>query len=292
MKGASVTIDANGFRTSKSIEGADLRVLFVGDSVTWGGSSVDDSDLFTEVASDVIRSDGRTVYSMNAGVNGSSLMNQGDIYLARQDAVDVLVWLFPWTDTLRSYASAGFLWPATKKPRFALVEAGDHVIRSLWLTSFREEGQSLDGEFVYPEVPGGYESFFEGVLENRTARNIDALRRTVEVALGKETPVIVGITPERVGNELIPNEDRATEQMEQLAAQGANILNVHQVLTSADQDIASLYIDSIHFNREGHRVLGESLGKFLRQVLQDHPKSAADSAMGMVDPLPKRHSVQ
>ena len=74
---------------------------------------------------------------MNAGVNGTSLMNQADVYLNHQEEVDVLVWLFPWIDLNRAYTTAGYLWPPTKKPRFALVEIADHQIRTRWLTAFR-----------------------------------------------------------------------------------------------------------------------------------------------------------
>ena len=48
---AQITIDANGFRTANVPIGDALRILYIGDSVTWGGSSVDDRNLFTEVCS-------------------------------------------------------------------------------------------------------------------------------------------------------------------------------------------------------------------------------------------------
>lgn len=282
FRDATVTIDSNGFRTANPDEEFGIQVLFVGDSVTWGGTTIDDNDLFSEVASDVVRAEGTDVYSMNAGVNGTGLMNQADVYLSCQDSADLLVWLFPWASTLRCYTTAGFLWPPTKKPRFALVEAGDHLIRTQWLTRFRTEGRIPQGQQnLFPEVAGGYENFFEGVLEERTRRNVEVLKRTVETAVNKGTPVIVGITPEFSGSGLVPNSIEAAEHLQQLASLGAQILDVHQVLSSGEEDIADLYLDRIHLTREGHRLVGEALGKLLQHTGDQRQALETDSTVGM-----------
>jgi len=267
LKGITVTIDGNGFRTATpKVQGA-LRILYLGDSVTWGGSSVDDTMLFTEVAADVLRARGLKVYAMNAGVNGSSLMNQADIYLHSQDSVDVLVWLFPWGDVHRAYATAGYLWPPTKKPRFALVEAIDHIIRVYWLTSFRTGGQGAPEEYIHPEVPYGYEEFFDRVLPDRFRRNLDALDEALSKALSKGIPVIVGITPEQTEAHLVPNPTKAIELLRNLEARGVHIMDLHSVIGAA-ADIESVYIDNIHFNSRGHRLIGEALGKELTAILR------------------------
>ena len=92
---AQTTIDKNGFRTSVPESGVAFRILYLGDSVTWGGSSVSDTELFSEVASDALRQQGLAIYTMNAGVNGTSLMNQADIYEQLKDSVDAIVWNIP-----------------------------------------------------------------------------------------------------------------------------------------------------------------------------------------------------
>ena len=147
LAGVTVTVDDNGYRSAHPETQGSLRVLFLGDSVTWGGSRVDDSALFTEVAADVLRRQGGSVYAMNAGVNGTSLVNQAEIFSHLSDVpIDVLVWLFPWSDVERSYAALGFLWPPRFKPRFALVEVVDHLIFRFWLNAFREKNLGACGQ--------------------------------------------------------------------------------------------------------------------------------------------------
>jgi len=90
-----VTVDSNGFRSAATDTSA-MKILYLGDSVTWGGTKIDDSDTFAARTSLLIGEElGKTVYSMNAAVNGHSLMNQSDIYFDNDIAPDLVVWLFP-----------------------------------------------------------------------------------------------------------------------------------------------------------------------------------------------------
>src|SRR5947208_893194 len=75
--GARVHVNNLGLRgadvTPERPPGA-LRILFLGDSVTWGGSYVDDAQLFATIAADMVRRrhPGRftAVEALDAGVNG------------------------------------------------------------------------------------------------------------------------------------------------------------------------------------------------------------------------------
>jgi len=70
--GARVHVNTLGVRGSDvgatRAPGA-TRLLFLGDSVTWGGSYVDDDALFAAVAARRLARDGRTVEWLDAGVN-------------------------------------------------------------------------------------------------------------------------------------------------------------------------------------------------------------------------------
>lgn len=70
--GATITINRHGLRATKQWDDpADLRVLFVGDSVTWGGSHVTDADTFADRTCALIgEALSRRATCGNAGVNG------------------------------------------------------------------------------------------------------------------------------------------------------------------------------------------------------------------------------
>ena len=71
-RGARVHVNALGVRGpdvgATRAPGA-TRLLFLGDSVTWGGSYVDDDALFAAVAARRLARDGRAVEWLDAGVN-------------------------------------------------------------------------------------------------------------------------------------------------------------------------------------------------------------------------------
>ena len=75
LRGAKVTIDANGLRGTSKWDGHN-KILFVGDSVTYGGSYVDDAELFSSLTCDLLtKSTGTEFVCGNAGTNGYGVRN-------------------------------------------------------------------------------------------------------------------------------------------------------------------------------------------------------------------------
>lgn len=267
IKNAQITIDQNGFRTATAASDEALRILYIGDSVTWGGSSIDDRALFTEVASDIVRGEGYEVYSMNAGVNGTSLMNHAGVYEQHRDSVDAVVWLFPWGDVTRTYVTGGFLWPPLKKPRYALVEAIDQVIRAHWLPRFRLDDDQYQEAFLQPEIPQGYGAFYDGVFEEREEKNIEALLGVTKDAVENGVPLLVGITPRHTEGNIDPLPAAAAQVLAGLDTSGVHLLDLHASLGRAG-NVTGLYVDPVHFSTDGHQAVGDALGKEILKMLR------------------------
>lgn len=264
--GARVSVDANGFRSARRDTSGATRILYLGDSVTWGGSRVDDTELFSEVSADVLRAKGRTVYAMNAGVNGSSLVNQSEIFMGYRGEVDAVVWMFPWGDAMRAYATVGALWPARLKPRFALVEAVDLAIHRFWLDAFRLRERPA-GAYDTPEIPLGRESSYRQILDDRVRRNVDVFFETVQEALGRGIPVVVGITPRFENGALVPLPAEAVDVLERLSAGGVHILDVAEALDASEIAVRDLFFDEVHYTPSGHAVVGAAVGAALSRAL-------------------------
>lgn len=260
IEGAQITIDHNGFRTAHKAGDDALRILYLGDSVTWGGSSVDDQHLFSEVASAVLREAGYDVYAMNAGVNGTSLMNHAGVYEQHRDSIDAVVWLFPWGDVTRTYVTGGFLWPPLKKPRFALVEAIDQVFRAYWLPRFRLDETEYKEAFLQPEIPQGYAAFYEGVFNEREEKNLEALHAVTKDARDRALPILISISPSQTEGQLDPLPPKATPVLSELDSTGVYLFDLHAAL-EGHENIAGLYIDPVHYNTKGHQVVGRELGE-------------------------------
>ncbi len=263
--GARVTVDERGFRSARPDTAGALRVLYLGDSVTWGGSRVDDSELFSEIAADVLRASGQPVYAMNAGVNGTSLMNQAEIFQGYDGQVDLLVWIFPWGDATRAYATVGALWPARLKPRFALVEAVDLSIHRFWLDAFRLRARAAQA-YETPEIPLGHEAEYARIFAERTRRNLDVFFAAVRVAGERGIPLIVGVAPRFEEGVLAPLPGDAGRVIEQLAERGVHVLDLARVFESAGIDLRDLFFDEVHYTAAGHAVVGAALGTYARDV--------------------------
>jgi lysophospholipase L1-like esterase len=261
-----------------------LRVLFLGDSVTWGGTSLDDAQIFPEVAAGVLRSRGLEVYAMNAGVNGTALCNHAEVFHRTSGPVDVVVWLFPWGDVTRNFATVGLLVPARFQPRFALVEAVDHAIIRFWVGAFRLR-QTDARPFQVPDYPLGREAWFARVLVERKARNLDAARRVVAEAGRRGLPLILGVTPYRSGNRLEPLPQEAVAFLEEMARLGAAVLDVAAVMEQAPHPAGALYLDHVHLNAHGHRVVGAALAELLDARLGGRDHGAVDQQCTSAPPV-------
>jgi lysophospholipase L1-like esterase len=267
LRGATVTVDANGFRTPVPEQPDSLRILYLGDSVTWGGTSIDDTALFTEVAADVLRAQGRPVYAMNSGVIGTSLLNHKGVFQDYDGKLDAVVWLFPWGDVKRSFAHLGTTHASRYKPRFALVEVIDHVVPKYWRRISRV-APPPEEDFRKIQRTAGDKSFFEKMLAERKERNLDAIRDVVAEAKQRGVPVILGVTPYRQGDALEPLSPEAVTFLDEMAAAGVTVFDVSAVLAQAPAGIEACYIDLTHLSAEGHQVVGQALGEELDEVLQ------------------------
>lgn len=275
LKGSTVTVDGNGFRTPVPEQPDSLRILYLGDSVTWGGTSIDDAALFTEVSADVLRAEDQPVYAMNSGVVGTSLVNHKGVFEKHDGKLDAVVWLFPWGDVKRSFAHLGASHSSRYKPRFALVEVIDYVVPRYWERMTRVAPSQAE-DFREIQSTAGDKAFFEKELADRKERNLDAVRTVVAEAERRGVPVVLGVTPYFKGDALEPLPAEAVSFLEEMAAAGANVLDVSAVLAQAPAGVEACYLDLAHFSAEGHRLVGQALGETLDEVIAREPSPPAD----------------
>src|SRR5262249_14554940 len=118
-RGANVTIDSKGLRAVKDwTTPADGKILFVGDSVTWGGTYIDDKETFAAgVCARLERATGRSFVCGNAGVNqyGTDNMAERIRYKEVDDETAFVVTLIS-SDALRGLSDAAGSYFFTSSP--------------------------------------------------------------------------------------------------------------------------------------------------------------------------------
>lgn len=98
--GDIVTINDAGLRSQKSwSNNSDYKILFLGDSVTYGGSYVSDDQVFATLAC----KDLEAVSCFNGGVNAYGILNMvsRSRFDKRIEDADIVVFVFIWGDFLR-----------------------------------------------------------------------------------------------------------------------------------------------------------------------------------------------
>lgn len=111
LRGAWVTINESGYRSTESwMKPAALKVLWIGDSVTWGGSYIDDRDTFAELSCEVIEdATGLEAVCGNAGVNAYGVDNMTSRlrYDRAGDSATVVVAVIGWWNLDRAQQNIG-----------------------------------------------------------------------------------------------------------------------------------------------------------------------------------------
>jgi hypothetical protein len=120
---ARVSIDSKGLRNTKDwSDPAYAKILFIGDSVTWGGTDIDDADTFADgVCQRFAQATGKNFVCGNAGANqyGTDNMAERIRYKDFDDETALVVTLIA-ADTTRGLSDADgrFLFSRRPPPPF------------------------------------------------------------------------------------------------------------------------------------------------------------------------------
>jgi hypothetical protein len=240
--GATVTVNRAGLRATKewSLD-PDERILFVGDSITYGGSYIDDSQLFSEVACPP------NAVCGNAGMNAYGVINMAQRIASEAPHLKpttIVVTLF-YGDTLRGEGVLGAMAVFEKPPfsplrgltegfAFAVDELRNLVRFIPWITidlpfddTARVEATRALGQLFH-------------VLRNQGARVLLIYSPLqAEVVEGRRLPMGQFVF-DALGNSGFPVLD---------ALQIANVEMFH---------------DNVHLTVKGHHAYGEAIGAWLR----------------------------
>jgi lysophospholipase L1-like esterase len=265
--GASVTIGPEGLRGLEPWSGpADHRILFVGDSVTWGGTNTDDSKTFAHLTCAQLEARlARNFVCGNAGVNGYGTENmiarlRYDPELRRADTVVVtLISVDPIRGT-SDLASAHFF---SRRPSGPL--------KALWeLTAY--------GAFKTAALLRSNAEAYDGSLDLAVAK--DALQRLYAELRRVERSgksVLIVFSPHK--DEFFDDPDALDAAVRaDLAASGLPLLDLTEPMRA--EVGRGVYYDNVHLNELGHALYGEWIASALSpRMLAAGPPSASQGAV-------------
>jgi hypothetical protein len=265
LRDASVTLDSKGLRSTKDwSDPADEKILFIGDSVTWAGTYIDDGDTFSEgVCQRLAKATGKSFTCGNAGTNpyGTDNMAERIRYKDFDDESALVVTLIS-TDTVRGLADAAEL------PYFG--NPPPPPFRALW------EATTIATWVLLAHLRGeSYRDNDDLRVAKRSLENLFAAIRETQRP-GRKTLIV--FSPRE--GELNGHGAVLTKYVQSiLAASGFEVLDLSEAVSKAVTK--GFYYDHIHLDVIGHRFYADQITSRLEALMHD---PAADGTQALQKP--------
>jgi hypothetical protein len=248
MLGAQVSVNELGVRgPAVAAERPEdtVRLLFLGDSVTWGGSTVDDADIFPAVAGRTLASaSGTKVEALDAGVNAWGPQNMLG-FLLETGGFDSSVWVLTilQDDFRREKTHLGEVPYFSVPPRTAIEELAVYGAYRL-LNRYRAIKPPDD-------------------LERLATDNLGVIGAIVETARLHDAEVLLVWHPAE--NEVPPHPpgSRRAAFLELAKKLDVPVLDLTNAYAASPERVWS---DGMHLGTTGHRIAGEAIGTKLGQM--------------------------
>lgn len=225
-----------------------VRLLFLGDSITYGGGSIPDEALFVnQVASSLVPWED-SVEAVNLSVPGWGIQNMAAYVMTKGlPRADALIWILPAEDFRRPKSTMEEHGFRSKKPWSRLLYVTSVVLR-------RELG--------WFSASSGARSSPEETL----ARNVDAFRRTLELVARGGTLCVVVALPDGAGyehEELWDDLVRFRQAAESLSIPFLDLGSAFEY-----HRVEEFFLDEIHLSRLGHEMVASAIAPFLRERIK------------------------
>jgi len=273
-RGGWVTINESGYRSAESwMEPAALKVLWIGDSVTWGGSYIDDRDTFAELSCERIEdATGLETVCGNAGVNAYGLDNMTSRlrYDRAGDSANVIVTVFGWWNLFRAQQNiGGRSWLQRNPPGWfpALWELAAYTTSRMLV--FLQRENSCDEAYG----PAVARASLAGLLQELAKKQNEGA--IVLLVRSPNPSEVADVDAESVAINLhLPCLDSASasalarEVEEIVASSGLPYMDMTSVARKAmDGGEPFFYDDGGHLEVRGHRVYAQAIGNKILELM-------------------------
>jgi hypothetical protein len=249
LRGATVRINALGLRGAEVTPvrpPGTTRLLFLGDSVTYGGSYVDEEEVLSSVAAAEMRRSGfSSVEALNAGVNAWGPANILGL-VETAGGFDSNVWIVIAVDDdfRREKTHIGEVPYFNVAPRTALEEIA--VLGAYRLLTAYKLPKPAEDERWLAETNLGY------------------YRSIAKVGRQRGASVLLVWHPDASGTRGGPQQNRSAF-LDMAARERVPALD----LAPAYSDGEGIYSDGLHLSVAGHRVAGQAIGRELVRLLRN-----------------------
>jgi lysophospholipase L1-like esterase len=252
-----VKINNLGLRAEQDWDPKDFnhKILFLGDSVTYGGSYISNDQLFSSLVGKKIP----TYAAGNAGVNGWGV-NNVHAFIKEMEFLpaQVYVTMFPEGDFYRGLNRIGGQPFWTRKPHYALEELSQFFIYKIHL----KKTPVID--FYSSDAPE------KTKIVEIAVRNLKELDDYLKQ---NDRDHLIYISPSQ--SQVLQNsqEDKIIKDL--LQKHGLKVVYIKDHLKHlTNKDIKECYHDEIHLSAKGHQVWADVIFKDVEDVILAHEKES------------------
>ena len=259
FNGAKVSSDFEGFRydPAKIIKSDTKYIIFVGDSVTYGGSYIDDKDIFSSNYCRIIKNN---FNCLNNGINSWGVLNMGrfisnfDYYSNRKPEKFILV-ILPGDEprNFRSFSDTPF-WDSSPREPSAINEVLRYLNYKYFLPMVRKK--SIDNN----------ETISKTRIVSDIQRNI--IWNELENLIEKSSyPIDIVITPPKSWF-IEKNKKKDIEKYEDLLKNISKLnavkktCNLYKFISSEYEE--GIYHDGVHLTKKGHAIWAKNIYQCLK----------------------------
>ena len=250
IAGSYVTINEHGLRSINSWNSEKKKILFLGDSVTYGGSYIDDNDIFsTKVCSKL-----KNFTCGNAGVNAYSVLNivlRSKFDSRIQDA-DVYIYLFPPGDFYRDYANSQTAHFYLNNKKFflpAITEAISFVFTKYDINKRISK---------YDDTSKNFDNYFKIV-----DFSIKNLKEEIANKVLNNKEIFIFLSNEKSDKNYKKDINKYVK--DSLLREMDNIILLNETLN----DDEFFYDESVHLNIRGHEVVANKIFKIIENKINN-----------------------
>ncbi len=249
FKNSTVTINDFGLRSIYNWKNnKEKKIVFLGDSVTYGGSYIDDKNLFSHIVCKKLDQ----FTCGNAGVNSYGVHNtiMRSKYDERIQTADIFVFLFPPDDFLRDYRNSKTAHFYLNNKKFLLPS----ITEAISFISTKYDLNNYISKLNDTKTKEDHDLKFIDY-------SIELLKEEVENKKHKNKIVLV-LLSNRKDDKFLENK-----RNKYIKAKLQEKIDIH-LLENYLTDDFFFYDNSVHLSEKGHEVVAQRISSILQKIIQ------------------------
>ena len=258
FKNNTVTINNIGLRSQKNWNTKEKNILFLGDSVTYGGSYISDEETFVSIACNKL-----TDWNChNGGVNAYGILNivARSNYDKRFQNDSIRVFTFITADFsrgLQKSSAAHFILRDPPNIFPAIWEATNFVVAKLNIISWF--GKKKSDKVLLPEEFSDQQKMAESFALEIFLNEIDNLKKSGKDFILIHSPSKLELSNAKSLNENFIIKTLLNEFPEEF------IMLSETALKNYRENYDGIFYDDQHYSKKGHQIVG----KFINNILEE-----------------------